>query len=48
MMGGRGGSSGIRATGGGGNFPTQDLKKMLLLYQTGKCHKVAENQIWEI
>ena len=27
-MGGRGGSSGIRATGGGGNFPTQDLKKM--------------------
>ena len=27
-MGGRGGSSGIRATGGGGNFPTQELKKM--------------------
>ena len=26
-MGGRGGSSGISA-GGGGNFPTQDLKKM--------------------
>lgn len=27
-MGGRGGSSGIKATGGGGNFQTQDLKKM--------------------
>ena len=30
-MGGRGGSSGIRATGGGGNFPTQDLAKMSMV-----------------
>ena len=30
-MGGRGGSSGIRATGGGGNFPTQDLAKMSIV-----------------
>lgn len=30
-MGGRGSSSGIRATGGGGNFPTQDLAKMSMV-----------------